>query len=227
MPQASPSTWCILIYVACVFATWMQKLAQAPADWLSCISIICQDWLISPAPIWIHKDIPVGYVCGKAIVLLNQRSHLQSSLMRSLMHCHLQFISDETSRNLWSGITLKQCRQHKTGQPYGRFNISSGVVVHMWHPQKTGNLQTLMALGTRRSLALPHLCTLLPVCTALKSRIVIAAQLCKASLDLCFPHKPDTAGCLLHPLYHLTAVQHIGKDTKPVWDGTFKPLLLF
>lgn len=58
----------------------MQKPAQALAGWLSWISIICQDWLISPAPIWIHKDIAVGYVCGKAIELLNQRSHLQSSL---------------------------------------------------------------------------------------------------------------------------------------------------
>lgn len=61
-----------------VLATRMQNPAQAPVGWLSWISIMCQDWLISPAPIWIHKAIAMGYVCGKAIGLLNQRSHLSN-----------------------------------------------------------------------------------------------------------------------------------------------------
>lgn len=67
---------------ACVLGTMM------PADWLNCISTT---WLISPAPIWSLKGIAVGYVCGTATALLNQKvicSHLGA-----------------TSRNLWSGVS--------------------------------------------------------------------------------------------------------------------------
>lgn len=64
--------------LARVFATWMQKPAQVPGGWLSLISIMCQDWFTLPAPpTWIHKEVAVGYVWDKVIVLLNQRSHQQ------------------------------------------------------------------------------------------------------------------------------------------------------
>lgn len=35
--------------------------------------------------------------------------------------------------------------------------------------------------------------------SSIESRIVITGQHCKMCSDLCFPQKPDNAGCLLHP----------------------------
>lgn len=80
MPQPSPKPL-VHFDLRCMCVCHLSAKASPGSSRLSeLISIICQDSLISPAPIWIHKDIAVGYVCGKAIALLNQRSHLQSSL---------------------------------------------------------------------------------------------------------------------------------------------------
>lgn len=107
-----------------------------PAGRLCCISITCQAWLISPAPIWSHKSIAVGYVCGTATALLNQRSHLQSSW------------SNKQQLVKW-GHSVQEAMLW----PLSHKLRGCSVLVA---PTETENLQPLLALGNRRGLALPH-----------------------------------------------------------------------
>lgn len=99
---------------ACVLGTWM------PADWLCSISITCQAWLISQAPICSHRGIAVGYVCGTATALLNQRSHLQSSRSNKQ-----QLVKWGPSNSAGSKTATLWPLLHKPG-----------AAVCSWHPQK-------------------------------------------------------------------------------------------
>lgn len=93
-----------------------------------------------------------GLCLCMATALLNQRSHLQSS---------------QSNKQQLVNWGHSDSAEGKTTRLWPLFHKLRGSVLVA--PTETENLWPLLALGTRRGVALPHLCRLLLLCTALKA----------------------------------------------------------
>lgn len=143
MPQPSPSTQCLCM---CAWHMDASRLTVLHFHYLPGLTHLPSSYLESQRHSW-------------GLRLWHSNSAVESEKSSAV-------ISEQQAATCEVG-SLKQCRKVKTAALWPILH-NSGAEVSLWYSE-TENLQPLLARGTRRGVALPHLCRLFLLCTALKA----------------------------------------------------------